>query len=84
MGAERSALGIKFQYKSKCATPCQKMNAYAACALEKNCITVPTRGPKRLEGTRTSCGGKEGYIYRQNKREKKKDSQQIGQQGKEM
>jgi hypothetical protein len=60
------------QHKSRWAIPCQKTNAYAACAVEKNRMTVPTRGPKRLEGTRTSCGGKEGYIYRRNKKEKRK------------
>lgn len=73
MDAEHSALGIKIQYKSKCATPCQKTNAYAECAGEKNCHTVPTTGPKRLEGTRTSRGDKEGYIYRQNKKRRKEE-----------
>jgi hypothetical protein len=48
------------------------MNAYVTCAVEKNCITVPTRGPKRLGRTRTSWGGQRGYMYRQNKKKREK------------
>jgi hypothetical protein len=81
IGAKCPALGInnrtqkqesriKNQRNPFAPHPAGKTNADAAlvcCGRDGTCVeTVPTRGSRRLERTRTSCiKGKEWYMYRQ-------------------